>query len=576
MHQLIKATHRHELPYTSATSPDVWDGLLATDTDATGQLIHLIYADKDVAATPYDSGSCDSWNREHLWSRSRGVGDTGMDNTDLHHMRPADCNVNAARSNRYFAQCGTVDLMSSCVSPAHLEAADDTERDTKSFLPPASKRGDIARAILYMDLRYDGDDPNTENLVASDCPENVPNGAGMGYLSQLLQWHLDDPPDEEERNRNGEICTNWQGNRNPFVDYPELATTYFGTPQPLPQDGAGYVCPDGPTTPTPTNAPTNLPSASLIITGVIDGPLSGGLPKAIELYATADIPDLSSYGVGFANNGGGTDGIEFTFPSQSASAGSFITIASEQVGFQAYFGVLPDFVEGSAIINGDDAIELFFDGQVIDVFGDVNVAGGEWNYMDGWSYRHDYSSPSSMFNIAEWILTGINAIDSCTSNAACASAFPFHTYQHSIVSPTSPPTLSPTPQPTEAPVTAPPTPNPTNSVMPPPTNPPVVTTTVDKYVCTKTQPLPATICAEGLPAGGSCSIENRPDGCGNGGKVCWWHACPTSGSPPPPPAPTPPAPTPSNCSPVGTFCTVDNECCSRSCPRKGKNSFTCA
>jgi endonuclease I len=207
MHQLIKATHRHELPYTSATSPDVWDGLLATDTDATGQLIHLIYADKDVAATPYDSGSCDSWNREHLWSRSRGVGDTGMDNTDLHHMRPADCNVNAARSNRYFAQCGTVDLMSSCVSPAHLEAADDTERDTKSFLPPASKRGDIARAILYMDLRYDGDDPNTENLVASDCPENVPNGAGMGYLSQLLQWHLDDPPDEEERNRNGEICT---------------------------------------------------------------------------------------------------------------------------------------------------------------------------------------------------------------------------------------------------------------------------------------------------------------------------------------------------------------------------------
>jgi len=98
-----------------------------------------------------------------------------------------------------------------------------------------------------MDLRYDGDDPNTENLVVSDCPESVPNGAGMGYLSQLLQWHLDDPPDEEERNRNGEVCANWQGNRNPFVDYPELATTYFGTPSPLPQNGAGYVC-SGPTT----------------------------------------------------------------------------------------------------------------------------------------------------------------------------------------------------------------------------------------------------------------------------------------------------------------------------------------
>ena len=112
--------------------------------------------------------------------------------------------------------------------------------------------------------------------------------------------------------------------------------------------------------------------------------------------------------------------------------------------------MLPDFVEGSAIINGDDAIELFFDGQVIDVYGDVNVAGGEWNYMDGWSYRHDASAPSAVFNIADWVLSGINAIDSCASNGACASSFPFHSYQNSIVSPTSPPILSPTPQVSES------------------------------------------------------------------------------------------------------------------------------
>jgi endonuclease I len=87
-----------------------------------------------------------------------------------------------------------------------VEAALDTERDGQTFLPPADKRGDIARAILYMDLRYDGSEPNTLDLVVSDCPESVLDGAGMGYLSQLLQWHLEDPPDEEERNRNGEIC----------------------------------------------------------------------------------------------------------------------------------------------------------------------------------------------------------------------------------------------------------------------------------------------------------------------------------------------------------------------------------
>jgi hypothetical protein len=436
--------------------------------------------------------------------------------------------------------------MSSCVSPAHSEAAADTEKDTKSFLPPASHRGDVARAILYMDLRYDGDEPDTVNLVVSDCPENVPVGsAGMGYLSQLLQWHLDDPPDEGERIRNDEICANWQGNRNPFVDYPELATAYFGTPQPLPQNGAGYSC-SGPTTPPPTNPPTNPPTASLIITGVIDGPRTGGLPKAIEVYLTADIPDLSLYGVGFANNGGGSDGIEFTFPSQSAAAGTFLTIASEEIEFQAYFGELPDFVDGSATINGDDTIELFYNGQVVDVYGNVNVAGGDWNYMDGWSYRHDASTPSAEFNIADWTLSGINAVDSCTSNAACASVFPLHSYKHSTVT---------TPLPTSQP-----TPNPTD------------TATSPKYVCTKEQPLPATICAEGSPADESCSNENSSDSCGKGGKVCWWNACPSGGSSP---APTPPAPTPSNCTPNGSFCNVDSDCCNGSCPTKGKNPYTC-
>jgi hypothetical protein len=252
------------------------------------------------------------------------------------------------------------------------------------------------------------------------------------------------------------------------------------------------------------------------------------------------------YGVGFANNGGGSDGIEFTFPSQSAAAGTFLTIASEEIEFQAYFGELPDFVDGSAIINGDDTIELFFNGEVVDVYGNVNVAGGDWNYMDGWSYRHDASTPSAEFNIADWTLSGINAVDSCTSNAACASVFPLHSYKHSTVT---------TPLPTSQP-----TPNPTD------------TATSPKSVCTKEQPLPATICAEGSPADESCSNENSSDSCGKGGKVCWWNACPSGGSSP---APTPPAPTPSNCTPNGSFCNVDSDCCNGSCPTKGKNPYTC-
>ena len=96
----------------------------------------------------------------------------------------------------------------------------------------------------------------------------------------------------------------------------------------------------------------------LVITGVIDGPLSGGIPKAVELFVINDVADLSTCGVGFANNGGGTDGQEFTFPEGStATAGSYIYVASESVGFSNFFGFAPTYTSGSAGINGDDAID---------------------------------------------------------------------------------------------------------------------------------------------------------------------------------------------------------------------------
>ena len=465
MHTLIKTTHRKELPYTSSASPDVWDALIDLDTDSTGQNIHLIYGSRYVAALPHDSGSCTHWNREHLWPRSRGVSNSGKDNTDLHHLRPVDCNVNSARGNRLFAQCGTAEMKDECIIPSHEEAASDTERDSYTFLPPADRRGDIARAIFYMDLRYDGSESDTLDLVVSDCPESVLNGAGMGYLSQLIQWHFDDPVDAEEIARNDRVCLNWQGNRNPFVDFPELVSTYFGSSKSVPEDGAAYICsiddsnssenqgtnPNivGSSSPTPidqsanysfiavdTPIPTNnnTPENGLIITGVIDGPLSGGLLKAIELFAFSDVKDLSQYGIGFANNGGGSSGVEFKFPSgNSVKAGTYIVIAYEDVQYAKFFEVAPDYLTGYVSINGDDAVELFFNGGVVDVFGDVNVdgTGTSWDYMDGWAYRKDLTLPNTIFTSDDWSFSGANELDSCTSNTACGTSFPSKSFQSS-------------------------------------------------------------------------------------------------------------------------------------------------
>ncbi len=191
--------------------------------------------------------------------------------------------------------------------------------------------------------------------------------------------------------------------------------------------------------------------AGLIITGVIDGGLLGGEPKVVELYATSDIADLSVYGVGAANNGGGTDGVELVL-SGSASAGDFIYIVEDDdqgalgVGFASYFGFTPSLIfdgsfanGGAASINGDDAIELFYDASgafagleaVVDVFGDINVdgSGTAWDYLDGWAYRADNTGPDgSTFVIGNWSFSGINVTDGTTSNAQVNPSFPIGTY----------------------------------------------------------------------------------------------------------------------------------------------------
>ena len=91
---------------------------------------------------------------------------------------------------------------------------------------------------------------------------------------------------------------------------------------------------------------------SLVITSVYDGPITGGVPKGIELYVTADIADLSIYGVGSANNGGGSDEEEFTFPAVAVAAGTYLYVASETVEFTNFFGFAPTYTDSAVNVNG--------------------------------------------------------------------------------------------------------------------------------------------------------------------------------------------------------------------------------
>lgn len=133
-----------------------------------------------------------------------------------------------------------------------------------------------------MDIQYDGANAGELDLILSDCPSNENE---IGYLSQLLAWHQEDPVDDAERARNDAVCTSWLGNRNPFVDYPELVSMHFGDPR-IPNPPLGYTCND-------SSADTTEPPSPPLVNadGICKG--NGLLPGSVMVSAfNSDDPDV--------------------------------------------------------------------------------------------------------------------------------------------------------------------------------------------------------------------------------------------------------------------------------------------
>lgn len=214
---LVIATHTHELDYT----PEVWEALLQTDLDPENpEKVLLIYGFDDSSSDPRDHRTRDKdkschtsscigyWVREHSYPKSLGhpnLGTTGP-GADAHHIRSIDYQKNNSRSNRPFADGEG----NSHITP------------DGSFYPGDEWKGDIARMMMYMHIRY---------------PERAPaNNVGTGshvYSSEMpdifLEWNAEDPPTESEYIRNM-VLEEMQGNRNPFIDNPYLATLIWGGP----------------------------------------------------------------------------------------------------------------------------------------------------------------------------------------------------------------------------------------------------------------------------------------------------------------------------------------------------------
>ncbi|MBN3035890.1 MAG: endonuclease [Bacteroidales bacterium] len=189
--------------------------LMDTDEDPSDpDNVILLYTGRSQPKSTFGGGPND-WNREHVWAKSHGgFGDTPPCGTDIHHMRPADASVNSDRGNKDFDNGGQ----------PHPEAT-GCFFDDDSWEPRDAVKGDVARMILYMTVRYEGTNGEPD-LEPADAVNTAPAPL-HGKLSTLLIWNVQDPPDNFENARHEKIF-GYQHNRNPFIDHPEFADMIWG------------------------------------------------------------------------------------------------------------------------------------------------------------------------------------------------------------------------------------------------------------------------------------------------------------------------------------------------------------
>ena len=182
--------------------------LMETDEDPNNPSnIILLYTGRSQDKNTFGGGAND-WNREHVWAKSHGdFGNNPPCGTDAHHIRPTDASVNSARGNKDFDNGGI----------QHPEATGCYYTEF-TWEPRDEVKGDVARMIFYMDVRYEGGSGEL-NLEVVDWVNTSPDPE-HGKFSTLYEWHQQDPPDDFEINRNNVIYS-YQNNRNPFIDHPE-------------------------------------------------------------------------------------------------------------------------------------------------------------------------------------------------------------------------------------------------------------------------------------------------------------------------------------------------------------------
>lgn len=220
--ELKTALHSIIAGHTSISYQQIWSAFWSTDnkgnnvvwdmySDGAGYIYH--YDDNDQCGSYNSEGDC--FNREHSWPQS-WFSNASTPTTDLHHIFPTDGFVNQQRSNYPFGEVQTASWASQNGSKLGTCKSSLGYNGTV-FEPIDEYKGDFARALMYMSVRYYGEDSSwgtsgmTNKSIIKDWAINM-----------LMNWSDNDPVSQKEIDRNN-VVYGIQSNRNPFIDHPEYA-----------------------------------------------------------------------------------------------------------------------------------------------------------------------------------------------------------------------------------------------------------------------------------------------------------------------------------------------------------------
>lgn len=216
----------HDTIFYSNYISTVITNFLGRDTTLGKKVVNCVYTGIPyIYAEPFvwnASGSSGILTREHTRAQSTMPSNNAAQNpnwprspnnlelpeyNDLHNLFPAHQTLaNAPRSNNPFAECVTV----TSTSPSGFGKLGKDGTGKTVYEPKDSQKGDLARAMFYMSICYNGINGNIWTLPADQD------------LAVLMKWHQQDPPSDEEIARHEYIAT-IQKNRNPFIDNPSWA-----------------------------------------------------------------------------------------------------------------------------------------------------------------------------------------------------------------------------------------------------------------------------------------------------------------------------------------------------------------